>query len=55
MAQDTFVSFAEYKDRCTGRDIDTRPASQIIREAMEIEAEFAAADKEAGNGSEGEH
>lgn len=55
MTQETFVSFSGYKDRCTGRDIDTRPASEILREAAEIEEGFAAANKEAGDGTQGEH
>lgn len=33
-------SFADYKDRVTGANIDLRPASEINRELDEVEAEL---------------
>jgi hypothetical protein len=31
-----YVSFKEYKDMCTGANIDTRPADEIIAEIEEL-------------------
>lgn len=35
-----FVSFADYKDRVTGANIDRRSAAEIMRELDEVEAEL---------------
>ena len=35
------VSFAEYKDRVTGANIDTRPTSEILAELDELEKELS--------------
>lgn len=43
--QGVSVSFAEYRDRMTGANIDTRPASVILAELDEIEKQF---DKKGG-------
>lgn len=43
--QGVSVSFAEYRDRMTGANIDTRPASIILAELDEIEKQF---DKKGG-------
>lgn len=37
MSKDSFVSFDEYKDRVTGRNIDTRSTSELSQEIDEIE------------------
>ena len=36
MTKDNYVSFSDYYDRVTGRNIDTRPADAIIKEIEEL-------------------
>lgn len=40
MSRDAFVPFNEYKDSITGVNIDTRPATEILKEIDEIESRF---------------
>jgi hypothetical protein len=40
MDQDNFVSFADYKDRVTGANIDRRPVAEIMKELDEVEREL---------------
>ena len=41
MSQDNFVSFADYKDRVTGKNIDTRSTAEMLADIDEIEKKFA--------------
>ena len=34
------VSFADYKDRVTGANIDRRPTAELVKELDEVEAEL---------------
>lgn len=47
MSEETFLSFADYKARLTGADIDTRPTAEILAELDELEKRMG---KEAGDG-----
>lgn len=40
MGQDNFVSFADYKDRVTGANIDRRSTAEILAELDEVEKEL---------------
>lgn len=40
MGRENFVSFADYKDRVTGANIDRRSTAELMRELDEVEAEF---------------
>lgn len=40
MGTDSFVSFADYKDRVTGANIDRRSAAEILAELDEVEKEL---------------
>jgi len=41
MTEETFVSFAEYRDNMIGANIDHRSDAEILAEIDEIEREFA--------------
>lgn len=43
-----FIEFDEFRDRLTGADIDTRPASEILAEVEEIRQKMKG---DAANGS----
>ena len=36
----TYVSFADYRDRITGANLDRRPTREILAELDDIEREF---------------
>lgn len=40
MGKEDFVSFADYKDRVTGANIDRRSTAEILAEVNEIEREL---------------
>ena len=40
----TYVSFADYKDRVTGANIDRRPTAEILAELDEVERELNGGD-----------
>lgn len=40
MDKETFVSFADYKDRVTGANIDRRSVAEIMAELDEVEREL---------------
>lgn len=40
MDKDTYVSFADYKDRVTGANIDRRSVAEIMAELDEVEREL---------------
>lgn len=40
----TYVSFADYKDRVTGANIDRRPTAEILAELEEVERELNGGD-----------
>jgi hypothetical protein len=40
MGSDNFVSFADYKDKLTGANIDRRSAAEILAELNEVEKEL---------------
>ena len=40
MGQENFVSFADYKDRVTGANIDRRSTAEILAELDEVEKEL---------------
>lgn len=40
MDKDNFVSFADYKDRVTGANIDRRSVAEIMKELDEVEREL---------------
>lgn len=40
MTEDTFISFDEYRDRVTGKNIDVRPTEEILAELDELEHLF---------------
>lgn len=40
MTKETFVSFEDYCDRVTGRNIDTRPVWECMQEIEEIKKQF---------------
>lgn len=50
MNEENYISFADYVDRLTGKNIDTRPAEVILAEIDEIEKEFT----EKGGGEDGD-
>lgn len=37
---DNFISFADYKDRLTGANIDRRPVAEIMAELDEVERQL---------------
>lgn len=40
MTSETYISFSEYMDKVTGRNIDTRPISECMKELEEIKKLF---------------
>ena len=40
MTKDNYLSFDQYMDRVTGRNIDTRPVSECMAEIEEIKKKF---------------
>ena len=40
MGQEDFVSFADYKDKVTGANIDRRPTAEILAELDDLEREL---------------
>ena len=40
MSKENFVSFADYKDKVTGANIDRRPVAEIMAELNEVEKEL---------------
>ena len=40
MTKDTYISFESYVDKVTGRNIDTRPVSECMKEIEEIKKMF---------------
>lgn len=40
------MSFDEYRDKLTGANLDTRPASEILRELEDVDAEFQKGEKD---------
>lgn len=42
MTKDTFTSFEDYKDKVTGKNIDTRSTEEMLNDIDEIERQFAA-------------
>lgn len=40
MTKDTFVSFDDYLDQATGRNIDKRSTEEILMELDEVEKKF---------------
>jgi hypothetical protein len=40
MGRENFVSFADYKDRVTGANIDRRSVAEIIKDLDEVEQEL---------------
>lgn len=41
MTDETYVSFSDYVDRVTGKNIDNRPVAECMKEIEEIKKMFA--------------